>query len=287
MKMNVCMKTKVWMMATALVCGSFAFTACDDDDDDNYQPESVVTKAFDTKYPSAQRVSWEYESGFAKAEFYDGVYEVEAWFDPQGNWLLTETDLPYMALPQAVKDAFESSAYANWQVEDVDKIEQPDNGTYYILDLENGERDADLHYSEGGVLIKELTDGNTSDKPHVPTVTPNSIRDEVLKMYPDATIFEIDRDGRGYEVEILHEYIHKEVWFDSDIQWLYTEWEIFASQAPDVVMNALQASQYASYWIDDVHVIQRADGLFYEFELEQGGRDITVLFSEEGNLVNG
>ncbi len=55
------MKTKAFIMAT-LVCSSFVFMSCDDDDD-KFTPESIVTKAFDTKYPDAQRVSWENEAG--------------------------------------------------------------------------------------------------------------------------------------------------------------------------------------------------------------------------------
>ena len=51
------MKTKAFIMAT-LVCSSFVFMSCDDDDD-KFTPESIVTKAFDTKYPDAQRVSWQ------------------------------------------------------------------------------------------------------------------------------------------------------------------------------------------------------------------------------------
>ena len=54
------MKTKAFIMAT-LVCSSFVFMSCDDDDD-KFTPESIVTKAFDTKYPDAKRVSWENEA---------------------------------------------------------------------------------------------------------------------------------------------------------------------------------------------------------------------------------
>ena len=163
------MKTKAFIMAT-LVCSSFVFMSCDDDDD-KFTPESIVTKAFDTKYPDAQRVSWENEAGYVKAEFYTGSYEAEAWFDPQGNWMLTETDLPYKALPQTVKNSFEASLYAKWKIDDVDMLERPDAGTIYVLDVENGEQDADLHYTEGGILIKEVTDGN-GDNEHRPSVTP-------------------------------------------------------------------------------------------------------------------
>ena len=277
------MKTKAFIMAT-LVCSSFVFMSCDDDDD-KFTPESIVTKAFDTKYPDAQRVSWENEAGYVKAEFYTGSYEAEAWFDPQGNWMLTETDLPYKALPQTVKNSFEASLYAKWKIDDVDMLERPDAGTIYVLDVENGEQDADLHYTEGGILIKEVTDGN-GDNEHRPSVTPSAIKELISEMYPGATILEIDTEAKGTEVDILHENIHKEVWLDTQNKWLYTEWEIRSSQVPDIVMTAFKASAYASYRIDDIHVIQKAEGLSYEFELEQGDRDITILFNEEGNLVS-
>lgn len=277
------MKTKASIMAT-LVCCSFVSMSCDDNDD-KFIPESIVTKAFEIKYPNAKHVSWEDEDGYVKAEFQNNSQEVEAWFDLQGNWMLTETDLPYKALPQAVKNSFEASLYAKWKVDDVDRLERPDAGTIYVLDVENGELDVDLHYTEGGILIKEVTDDN-GDNEHRPSVTPSTIKELILKMYPGATILEIDTEAKGIEVDILHENIHKEVWLDTQNKWLYTEWEIRSSQVPDIVMTAFKASAYASYRIDDIHVIQKAEGLSYEFELEQGDRDITILFNEEGILVS-
>ena len=102
-------------------------------------------------------------------------------------------------------------------------LERPDAGTIYVLDVENGEQDADLHYTEGGILIKEVTDGN-GDNEHRPSVTPSAIKELISEMYPGATILEIDTEAKGTEVDILHENIHKEVWLDTQNKWLYTEW---------------------------------------------------------------
>ena len=278
------MKTKAFIMAT-LVCSSFVFMSCDDDDD-KFTPESIVTKAFDTKYPDAQRVSWENEAGYVKAEFYTGSYEAEAWFDPQGNWMLTETDLPYKALPQTVKNSFEAT----------EKPIVSEKKSGYVLVLPDKPVSYEVKAAEefnlllrrdteGGILIKEVTDGN-GDNEHRPSVTPSAIKELISEMYPGATILEIDTEAKGTEVDILHENIHKEVWLDTQNKWLYTEWEIRSSQVPDIVMTAFKASAYASYRIDDIHVIQKAEGLSYEFELEQGDRDITILFNEEGILVS-
>lgn len=269
-------------MAT-LVCGSFAFVSCDDDDD-KFAPESVVTKAFDSKYPDARQVSWENEAGYAKAEFHTGSYEAEAWFDPQGNWMLTETDLPYEALPQALKSSFEASQYAQWKVDDADMLERPDAGTIYVLDVENGEQEVDLHYTEEGILIREAADSGDNNG-HRPSVTPSAIKELILKMYPGATILEVDTEAKGTEVDILHESTHKEVWLDTQNNWLYTEWEIPSSQVPDIVMKAFKSSSYASYKIEEIHVIQKAEGLSYAFELEQGDQDVTIRFDEDGILT--
>lgn len=276
------MKTKAFIMAT-LVCGAFVFTACDDDDD-KFTPESVVTKAFDTKYPDAQRTSWENKAGYAKAEFYIGSYEAEAWFDPQGNWLLTETDLPYNALPQAIKTSFEASSYASWKKDDVDMLERPESGTVYVIEVESGETDIDLYYAENGALIKEVTDTDGNGE-HLPSVTPSAIKELVLEMYPGATILEIDTEAYGIEIDILHENIHKEIQLDSSNKWLFTEWEITAAQVPGLIMNALKGSSYASYRIDDIHIIQNPEGLFYEFELEQGEKEVKIRFNQEGEAL--
>ena len=82
---------------------------------------------------------------------------------------------------------------------------------------------------EGGILIKEVTDGN-GDNEHRPSVTPSAIKELISEMYPGATILEIDTEAKGTEVDILHENIHKEVWLDTQNKWLYTEWEIRSSQ---------------------------------------------------------
>ena len=37
---------------------------------------------------------------------------------------MTETDIPYQSLPEAVRTSFEASQYANWKIEDVDKVER-------------------------------------------------------------------------------------------------------------------------------------------------------------------
>lgn len=277
------MKAKFFILAT-LLGGAFAFTSCDSDDnndiDNGYTPGNAVVQAFSMKYPDAQRTSWESKVGYEKAEFYIGSYETEAWFDLQGNWVMTETDLPYDALPQAVKASFEAGKYASWEIDDVDKIERSDAGTVYIIEVENRDTDMDLYYAENGALIKEVIDKDNDDE-HIPSVTPDAIKSVIQKLYPGAIILEVETEDIGIEVDILHENIHKEVWLDANNQWIRTKWEIAVSEVPDFVMEEFRASEYASYKIDEVYISENASGRWYIFELEQNDQDTSVDFGKK------
>ena len=197
---------------------------------------------------------------------------------------MSETDITYNELPKAVINSFESGFYASWRVDDVDLLEQSGRGNIYVLDAESGEQEMTLHYSENGDLINEVPDGN-QNRPIQPTPSPDAITNLIQERYPNATILEIDTDNQYTEVDILDNRIHKEVIFDAQEQWLYTEWEIRQTEVPAIVMNAFNASEYASYRIDDIHCVERTDGIYYAFDLELGDRDYIATFDAEGNLI--
>lgn len=279
------MNTKLFFSLFAL-CILFLGTACDDDNDDKrYTPDSAITKAFAEKYPDAQRISWENKHGYEVAEFYLDKYDTEAWFDNQGKWILTETEIPLSILPAAIRDDIAAGPYAQWVVKnEVDKIERPDTPTLYIVEVEKGEQEMDLYYMENGVLIKEVPDDDNNNS-YQPTIVPNAIKNKLAELYPNAVFLEYDVEKQGVEVDIFDGNIHKEVFFSPEYEWIYTEWEIYTKDVPAVVMQALRASEYAAYTIDDIHVLQKPAGLFYEFELEQGDDDTKVTFDSAGTRI--
>ncbi|MDR0429621.1 MAG: PepSY-like domain-containing protein [Tannerellaceae bacterium] len=163
------------------------FISCNDDN--NYVPEYVVVNAFKSKYPGAKRVEWETKSGYKVAEFQFNRKETEAWFSADGEWIMTDTDIPYNELPGAVQDSFRQSTYGGWRVDDVDKIERSNTETIYIIEVEKGEIDVDLYYSEDGTLVKEINDNGNI--PNEPPAVSNSIIEKVKEMYPNAR-FELE-----------------------------------------------------------------------------------------------
>lgn len=275
------MKTKLSVLALA-ICGMLAFSSCDDDDN-NYQPDTTVTKSFDTKYPNADRVKWENKNGYQVADFHEGKNDAEAWFDNNGNWLLTKTEIDYGQLPEAVRGSLEKGEYSEWRRTDIDKVERFNTATVYVIEVEQGNQEIDLYYAEDGTLIKFVIDDDDDDNNNFQPVTiPQAITDAINEMYPGATILEYDAERNSIEVDIRHNNIYKDVTFDLKYVWISTEWDIPVSQVPAIVMDALKASDYKGYKIDDIDLIERPAGIFYMFELEQGDNEIKMLINSEG-----
>lgn len=274
------MKTKLSVLALAM-CGMLAFTSCDDDDN-NYLPDQTITKAFDEKYPDAGKVEWETKGGYEVAEFHVSGNETEAWFDNKGNWVMTKTEINFGLLPEAVRTSLKSSEYKDWKSTDFDKLERSNAATVYVIEVEQGEQEFDLYYTEDGILLKAVPDDDNDN--FQPTVVPQAITDAINEMYPGATVLEFDSEKTGFEVDILHNNIYKDVYFNTGNEWLYTEWDIKEANLPAIVMNAYKASEYKDYRIDDIDVIENPAGISYVLELEKGNDEVKMTISAEGKI---
>ncbi len=274
------MKTN--MLFSVLIAGSLlAGTSCDNDDD--YLPEQTVIASFNTKYPEAKRVEWENKKGYKVVDFTLNGKESEAWFDTNGNWLLTETDIRFEDLPMPVQGVFVVSPYGAWRVEDVDMLTRPDADVVYVIEVEKGEQEKDLYYAEDGTLLRESDDDNGNG--YEPSAIPVAVTEKLQALYPGATVLEYDREGAFLEIDIRDAGIHKEVRFDSANNWVSTEWDIPVSNVPVVIKDAIKASPYANYSIDDVEIRETPEGQFFVFELESGEKEAYLTIQSDGTIV--
>lgn len=159
------MKTKFYGLFLALF-GAVVLTSCDKEDDIRISDvPSAVMNSFDANFPNASRAEWEKKSGCIVADFWQDGMDMSAWYNPNGEWLMTESDLGVnlSVLPQAVQDAFKSSQYANWHVDDIDKYERP-NDVFYLIEIETkGESDRDLFFAPDGSLLKDDVDKENNE----------------------------------------------------------------------------------------------------------------------------
>lgn len=149
------------------------FCSCHNDDDDLRLSDvpNAVTNTLEVKYPGFNRVEWEKKYGYFVAEFYKESIEMHVWINPDGTWLMTESDLRRMMgnLPEVILNAFQNGQYADWQIENIDKYERTDL-TFYLLEVEKkGQKERKLFYGEDGRLLKDIVD-NDND-----VVTPDTV----------------------------------------------------------------------------------------------------------------
>jgi len=274
------MKTKLFLLA--LAASGVILTGCEKDDD-GIRVESEIENAFQTRYPDATRVEWEKKSGYYVAEFRRNNAEAEAWYSAQAIWYMTETDVLYQDLPQAIKNTHAAGEYADWRIDDIDMLECLDMETVYIIEVEQGNTEYDLYYSPDGVFIKAILDGNSSG--HQPPTILASIKEYVAAKYPQARIVDVDTEHNKIEVDIVDGQTPRELTFTTAGEWVSTKTEVRKADVPQVVLNTLAASEYASWHIDDIDHFNTPTGEYYRFELESGNQEIYLKIDPAGNIV--
>ena len=246
------MKTRMTIFTSLLLAG-FAFTSCDDDND-NYTPGEEIVNVLYEKYPNAQRVDWELQRDHYVADFRDNNIEKEAWFNTKGEWVMTESDIPFEDLPQAIQTAFGESEYKDWRVDDVDMLERVEMETMYVIEVEKGKQEFDLFYAEDGILIKAIED---LDNNYQPNTVPEVLKNFINNKYPQATIVDIEIEKGITEIDILHENKAKELHFNSANEWLYTTWEVKEREIQEIADNVKAANP--GFHVDDIDYKESAD----------------------------
>ena len=296
------MKRIVWNMLGAAAVGLLAVGCEKESGSQGSGPDRVspaVLAAFEALYPGAEQVRWEVKGDYAVANFYwSGVRAAgvaanrAAWFENgDGAWSMTETDIRFDQLPEAVKRAFAEGEYADWRVDEVDMLDRDGVEVVYVVEVERDGREMDLYYSADGVLVKSVADaGDDYDYgDFIPSRPSDGIGDFIASRYPGARVIDVDAEYEGTEVELIDaDRVKRELFFDRSDAWQYTKTELRRSELPQAVTAAWEASDYSEakgYRLDDADLYETAsEGTFYRLELESRRGDVKVKVTPEGEL---
>ena len=265
------MKLKMYFIMLALGLFSFAMQSCDDDDEDAPVSEQLE-KAFNEFGNVAH--NWSTRGTNHVASFNQDNTEKEAWFDANGVWLMTETDIAYDALPAPVKQAFEAlTQYEGWQRDDVDMLERKGMEKVYVIEIEKGKEELDLYFDVNGNLLKEVADKDDDSFNYLPSELPASVAQLLNEKYAGYKLLEVELDpvSKLLEVDVLLQSAQLEVCFNvtASYAWVSTSQDVLYMSLPDVVKTAAQ------------NTVKEHVG--YELEME-GKPDIQVEIKEDGTL---
>ncbi|WP_102406400.1 PepSY-like domain-containing protein [Parabacteroides bouchesdurhonensis] len=279
------MNTKFTLLS--ICTGLILFLAgCSKDNDDNHEgiiPVEEVAKAFSQKYPNAKKISFNIEGNYYVADFMNGTASTSAWFTDQGKWMMEKIDISYNQLPSPVITALKASTYADWKVDETDLINRAGMGIVYKIEVEKGDTETDLYYSQYGNLIKTVDDA--SDYSDAPIVIPDAVTQLMNLTFAGAELLDIQPNSEGYELNILDNRIYKIAQLNKDYRWQNTMWQITPHEVPSIIAEAFEKSAYANDKVKAIFTLINADGSFQLFEVIHGGQDTFVAFDVFGNIV--
>lgn len=116
-----------------------------------------VTDAFKAKYPNAQNVEWKAQISDFVADFNLDGAQMSAEFSSKGEWKETDRKMSFDSLPDAVKEGFKKSKYADWTPGTVTYIEKNDGAREYKVYAEKTSliQKKFLYFNEQGQLVHD------------------------------------------------------------------------------------------------------------------------------------
>jgi len=107
---------------------------------------------FKTKFPTAEKVSWDKEDGSFEAEFKMGTTKMSATYSAKGEWLETETGIAATELPANVVMAFKKN-HTSATIKSVYRIESGKPISYEI-EFKDGVKTKEIIYDAQGAVRK-------------------------------------------------------------------------------------------------------------------------------------
>src|SRR6266542_5270339 len=85
---------------------------------------AAVTEAFKARYPHAEKVVWKDEITSFEAQFTLNGFAMTADFNSKGEWQNSEKKIKFTDLPAAVKDGYKKRKYADFEKNNIVKIDK-------------------------------------------------------------------------------------------------------------------------------------------------------------------
>ena len=113
-----------------------------------------------------------------------------------------------------------------------------------------------------------------------------TVENSFTEKYAGATAIDWEKKGDYWVVDFRKDNKKMEAWFGNDGEWYLTETDISFDALPEPVKTAFLASEYQSWRIDDIDMIERKDmETVYVLEVEKGNEEYDLYYSSDGTLL--
>lgn len=115
---------------------------------------------------------------------------------------------------------------------------------------------------------------------------PGQVKTAFVNKFPSAINIEWTREKViEWEVEFELNTIEYSASFDSEGNWIQTEQEIKVDEVPLHVMSTVHA-KYPEYTIEEAEVLDKPEGIYYEFEIKNNDQELELIINPDGELIH-
>ena len=146
---------RVYLLAISIFA-LLSLNSCDKYDDYSdmmlYSNSDNIKSTVVELYPQARIVEMDKDRRTIEVDIIDSNnIKRDVYLDLSFNWIRTETDISRNTLPVEVTDKI-AGKYAGWFIDSVKQIDSP-QGSYYLVEIENGERDKYIKIEANGNIL--------------------------------------------------------------------------------------------------------------------------------------
>ena len=146
---------RVYLLAISIFA-LLSLNSCDKYDDYSdmmlYSNSDNIKASVIELYPQARIVEMDKDRRTIEVDIIDSNnIKRDVYLDLSFNWIRTETDISRNALPAEVTDKI-AGKYAGWFIDNVKQIDSP-QGSYYLVEIEKGERDKYIKIEANGNIL--------------------------------------------------------------------------------------------------------------------------------------
>lgn len=289
------MTTKANLLSTFVVCVSLFFTSCAIDGSDSNEPTTKadnpsssvtpneeVLKSFDIRFPNAKDVVWSTNDSYYVADFSEFSSVINAWFEQEGEWVLSKSSLASSELQKEISEAFLSSPYAMNQVTGRSKLERKGLGDIYVIGTNSNTQHINVYYTEKGDFIRVAKDyGNYTDTPIEISEKVNAVVDS---RFGTIEMLDIWNDSLGSKIGLIENNIYKVAALDGGYDWICTIWTINEQAVPGVVLDGFNKSTYGDNNVESIKIMENETEFSYLFYFSEDGKHKIATLKESGSI---
>ncbi|MCL6523227.1 MAG: PepSY-like domain-containing protein [Thermoflavifilum sp.] len=148
-------KQNVYLMLSFFLCMCLNLLASPSHAQLAKVPDAVI-QAFEKKYPDADEATFVNKLIETDIDFKMQGVNYKARFSNKGEWQATLQESSFASLPEAVQDGFHKSKYADWNIETVYILYQPNKPIEYRIGVsKNSIQKKNLYFNSRGRLLHD------------------------------------------------------------------------------------------------------------------------------------